>query len=240
MAVFTVRLQGRETVAEGTMAFHFERPRDFEFRAGQCIDVTLVNPPQTDAEGNTRTFSIASAPRDPGITVATRIRDTAFKRVLASMAMGSEVQLDGPGGSFTLHHNAAKPAVLLAGGIGITPFRSMVRDATAGRLPHRIYLFYANRRPEDTAFLDELQALTAANPNLVIVPTMTEAARGTRPWHGETRPIGRDVLTEHLPSLQGPIFYMAGPPGMVASLRAMLLEAGVDPDDVREEEFSGY
>jgi ferredoxin-NADP reductase len=240
MAVFTVRLQGRETVAERTMAFHFDKPPDFQFRAGQSVDVTLPDPPETDAEGNIRTFSIASAPRDPDIVVATRMRDTAFKRVLGAMAIGSEVQVDGPGGSFTLHHNSAKPAVLLAGGIGITPFRSIVRQATAERLPHKIFLFYGNNKPEDAPFLEDLQALTASNPNLVIVPTMTDMARSTRPWQGETRLIGRDVLLAHLPSLQGPIFYTAGPPGMVASLRAMLLGAGVDQDDVREEEFAGY
>jgi len=121
----TTALRKREQIAEGTIAFHFEKPAGFEFRAGQFLDWTLINPPETDAEGNTRAFSIVSAPFESDV-IATRMRDTAFKRVLRSMPLGTEVKIDGPSGSFTLHKNSAKPAVFLAGGIGITPFVSMV------------------------------------------------------------------------------------------------------------------
>src|SRR5215471_20968555 len=75
----TTVLRKREQVAEGTMAFHFDKPAGFEFRAGQSLDWSLINPPETDAEGNTRAFSIASAPFDPDLMIATRMRDTAFK-----------------------------------------------------------------------------------------------------------------------------------------------------------------
>src|SRR2546427_661655 len=104
-------------------------------------------------------LDLASAPPDDDVVVTTRMRDAAFKRVLGSMPIGATVQAEGPFGSFTLHINAAKPAVFLAGGIGITPFRSMIRDAAARKLPHHLYLFYSNNRPEDAAFLDELAAL---------------------------------------------------------------------------------
>src|SRR6516162_8576873 len=145
----SVPLTKREEISEGTMAFHFAKPADFEFRGGQAIDVTLVNPPETDAEGNTRTFSIASAPFDPDLMIATRVRDTAFKRVLRNAAPGLEVKIEGPSGSFVLPRKAEKPVVLLAGGIGITPFLSMIRQATQDKAPHQIYLFYSNNRPED-------------------------------------------------------------------------------------------
>src|SRR5689334_6659913 len=94
-------LRRRELVAEGTMAFHFDKPAGFRFVPGQTLDWTLIAPPETDAEGNIRTFSIASAPSDADIAIATRLRDTAFKRVLASMPLGTAVQADGPDGSFT-------------------------------------------------------------------------------------------------------------------------------------------
>lgn len=142
----TVKLLGRGPVAEGTMAFHFEKPQGFQFTPGQSLDFTLLDPPETDAEGNMRTFSIASAPFEEQITIATRMRDTAFKRVLKTVPLGLGVKMEGPMGSFTLHKNTAKPAVLLAGGIGITPFRSIVRHAGHEKLPHKIFLFYANRR----------------------------------------------------------------------------------------------
>ena len=137
----TSKLKRRELVAENTMAFFFEKPASFAFKAGQSIDLTLINPPETDAEGNTRAFSIASAPGDPDLMIATRMRDSAFKRVLSRADFGLDVKIDGPFGSFTLHKNANKPALFFAGGIGITPFFSMATDAARNRLPHQVYLF---------------------------------------------------------------------------------------------------
>src|SRR5215470_10539742 len=129
MPMTTSPLRKREEIAAGTMAFHFDKPLGFEFRAGQFLYLTLIEPPETDSEGNTRTFTIASAPSDPDLMIATRMRDTAFKRVLRSMPLGKPMKIAGPGGSFTLHNNPAKAAVFLAGGIGITPFFSMARHA---------------------------------------------------------------------------------------------------------------
>jgi ferredoxin-NADP reductase len=236
----TVSLIKREEIAEGTMAFHFAKPADFQFRAGQSIDLTLLNPPETDAEGNSRAFSIASAPFDNDLMIATRMRDTALKRVLRKASPGLQVKIDGPGGSFVLHRKSEKPAAFLAGGIGITPFLSIIRQAGHDKSPHQMYLFYSNRRPEDAAFLDLLSEATEQNPNFHLVATMTEMDKSHREWQGETGSINKDMLTKHLPSLQGPICYLAGPPSMVAAMRRMLIEAGVDEDDIRTEEFSGY
>ena len=134
-SVHTAPLTKREEIAEGTMAFHFAKPADFQFRAGQSIDLTLLNPPETDAEGNSRAFSIASAPFDNDLMIATRMRDTAFKRVLRKASPGLQVKIDGPGGSFVLHRKSEKPAVFLAGGIGITPFLSIIRQAGHDQSP---------------------------------------------------------------------------------------------------------
>ena len=222
------------------MAFHFDKPPDFQFKPGQSIDMTLVDPPETDSEGNIRTFSIACAPGDGDLMVATRMRDTAFKRVLGSMAIGSSVQIEGPSGSFTLHHNTAKPAVFLAGGIGITPFRSMLRHAAAEKPAQSLYLFYGNNRPEDAAFLDELQRVPDENPRIHVVPTMSDMATSSRTWPGATGFIDANLVRGHVSTLQGPIYYIAGPPAMVTAMRDMLSAAGVDEDDIRTEEFSGY
>jgi ferredoxin-NADP reductase len=237
---YTAKLMKREFVAEGTMAFHFEKPKEFQFTPGQYVDVTLLNPPETDAEGNIRSFSIASAPFEDHITLVTRMRDTAFKRVLKSAPLGVEAKLEGPMGSFTLHKNASKAAVFLAGGIGITPFFSILRGAAHEKLPQRLYLFYSNRRPEDAAFLRELRQLEEVNQHFRFVPTMTEMAKSHQDWKGQTGFIDRQMVTRFLPELHGPIYYIAGPPAMVAAMRQMLVTAGVDEDDVRTEEFAGY
>src|ERR1700674_134692 len=155
MTKYTTRLNERRDVAESTMAFHLEKPPGFQFKTGQYMNVTLIDPPETDAEGNTRSFSISGAPFEADLVVATRIRDTAFKRVFRTLSLGSEVRISGPFGSFTLHTDASRPAVFLVGGIGITPFRSIILQAAKDKLAHKLYLFYSNRRPEDAAFLDE-------------------------------------------------------------------------------------
>src|SRR5437879_5944796 len=134
LAGFRTKLLRRSSVAEGTMAFHFAKPSEFSFKAGQAADLTLLKPPETDSEGNIRTFSIASPPFEEQLTFATRMRDTAFKRSLKKISLGTEVKIDSPMGSFTLHKNSSKPAVFLAGGIGITPFISIVRQADHDRL----------------------------------------------------------------------------------------------------------
>jgi ferredoxin-NADP reductase len=236
----TVRLTKREMVAEGSMAFHFEKPADFEFRAGQSIDVTLIDASETDAEGNTRAFSIASAPFDHDLMIATRMRNTAFKRVLSQSPLGLNVKVEGPSGSFVLHRKTEKSAVFLAGGIGITPFLSMIRQATHDKAPHQIYLFYSNRRPEDSAFLDVLHEAATQNPNLHLIATMTQMNSSRQPWNGDTGFINGEMLQRYLASLQGPIYYLAGPPAMVSAMRGILTQAGVDEDDIRTEEFSGY
>src|SRR5579864_6795222 len=234
------KLLSRVEVAEGTMAFHFEKPSQFDFKPGQSADVTLFNPPETDAEGNTRTFSIASPPFENQLVFATRMRDTAFKRSLKKIPLGTEVKIDSPMGSFTLHKNSAKPAVFLAGGIGITPFLSIVRQADHDRLPHKLHLFYSNRRPEDAAFLDTLQLLEKSNSNFQLVCTMSEMQHSKRDWKGETGLINQEMLSRHLSNLQGPIYYVAGPPAMVAGIKTMLVAANVDEDDIRTEDFAGY
>ncbi len=129
LAGLRIKLLSRSSVSEGTMAFHFARPLGFSFKAGQAADLTLLNPPETDSEGNIRTFSIASPPFEDQLTFATRMRDTAFKRSLKVVPIGTEINIAPPTGSFSLHKNVSRPAVFLAGRIGITPFPSVVRQA---------------------------------------------------------------------------------------------------------------
>jgi len=239
-----VVLAARREVAAHTLAFELTRPEGFQFKAGQTVDVTWIDPPETDAGGNTRTFSIASAPHEPQLLFATRLRDTAFKRVLEKAALGAALRLEGPFGDLTLHNNATRPAVLIAGGIGITPFRSIVRRATHEKLAHRIYLFYANRSPDDAAFLEEFRAIEKENPNFIFIPTMDQAPPS---WQGARGQISAELLSSHLKNsasaeshTPGAIYYVAGPPGLVTGIRTALNNAGIDDDDVRSEEFSGY
>jgi len=234
-------LLGRTEVAEGTMAFQFAKPTNFVFKAGQYIDLIVSGsqPQLGPSDGMTHTFSIASSPFDKELVVATRMRNTVFKQTISSLPIGSRARIEGPMGSFTLHNNTARPAVFLAGGIGIAPFLSMLSYATEEKLRHPIVLFYANRYLEDAAFIDALWKLERANPRFRFVPTLTRVANN-KGWKGKTGRISSEMLVTHVGILRGPIYYIAGPPTMVAAARRTLNEAGVDEDDIRTEEFAGY
>lgn len=238
--VFMAPLRSRREVAEGTMAFCFDKPAAWTFAAGQFIDLTLMTPPETDAEGDTRGFSIASAPCEDTLMIATRLRDTAFKRVLRTLPLGTAVKIEGPFGELRLDHDAARPAVVLSGGIGITPFRSILEQATNERSPRRIVFFYANRRPEDAPFLADMRALVRENAHFTFVPIMSAMATSQRPWEGERGRIDRQLLAKYLHEVTSAAYYLTGPPGLVRGLRTILTSVGVADDDIRTEEFTGY
>jgi ferredoxin-NADP reductase len=241
MSVYHTTLRRRQPVAEGTQAFHFDKPAGFDFRPGQAIDLILPLPGvAADSQDARHAFSIVSAPHENELVVATRMRDSAYKRALGALPDGAAVQVDGPFGALTLHRNPARAGVLIAGGIGITPFMSMLRHAAHQQTPQDLLLLYSNRRPEDTAFLAELQQLAQANPRFRLAATMTEMGRSSQPWRGETRVIDSALIRQQTAGLPAPIFYVSGPPGLVQAMQQTLVAAGVDEDDVRSEEFYGY
>lgn len=241
MTTYTARLEAREEIAEGTMAFHFEKPEGFEFKPGQAIDVVLpVQGLAPDDQGARHAFSIVSAPFQDELVIATRMRDSAFKRALKSLPMGSQVTIDGPFGSLGLHKDRTRAGIFIAGGIGITPFVSILRQAARNRLQQRLILLYSNRRPEDAAFLAELQQLAAQSESFHLSATMTQASSSSRRWEGATGLITGEFVKSVVGDLAAPIFYVVGPPGMVEAMRQTLSRAGIDDDDIRSEEFYGY
>jgi len=236
--VGSAQLTGRGEVAQGTLALRVSKPQGFGFKAGQAVYLSLPGLTQADAKGRVRTFSIASAPHEAELTLATRLTDSRLKHHLAAAAIGEPIQIEGPYGDLTLHDDAARPAVFLAGGIGITPIRSMILDALHRALPQRLYLFYSNRRPEDAAFLAELQALAHQHPQFTLIATFTDAA--LPPGAGERGRITAELMARHVDDPAAPIYYLAGPPAMVAAMQDVLAQAGINPAQVRAEAFSGY
>jgi ferredoxin-NADP reductase len=236
--VFEAPLIGRELVAEGTMSFAFAMPPDWTFRAGQFVDITLIDPPTTDAAGNTRGFSVSSAPSENVITITTRLRGSAFKRSLQTVPLGTVVRIEGPFGELQLG-DTSRPAVVLTGGIGVTPFRSMLVEAARhGGLAQRVLLVHSNRRPADAPFLAELQQLAQRDKNLTFVPTMTGLGPADQ-WRGERSRIDAQLL-RHLLGDVSAVYYLTGPPGFVRAMLHVLAELGVPKADIRTEEFSGY
>jgi ferredoxin-NADP reductase len=240
MPRFTTRLIDRTEVADGTLAFAFERPAGFEFIAGQYLTLTLPDPQYTDEKGNSRTFSIASPPREAGrLVIATRMTGSALKRSLAEAPLGTPASIFGPAGDFTLGPDPA-PVVFIAGGIGITPFRSMLLDAAARSRPGPITLIYSGRTLEGTPFDEELASLAKTYPAFRYIPTITEAEKSPLPWTGERRFVNAEFLRDYVADMSAPIFYLAGPPGLVVAATKTVLDAGAAPAHVRAEEFLGY
>src|ERR1700726_4004464 len=240
MAEYRMTLVDRQQIASDTMAFWFE-PDDgyFEFRAGQHVDLVFAQPQQGCENDNFRTFSLASSPQEKkSIMIAMRMRKTVFKGALQCAALGTKFVVSRPRGSFTLHKDATRSAVFLAGGIGIAPIRSILQHATQERLPHKLYLFYSNREADDAAFIEEFESLTAQNPNFTFIPTVT--GHRTISWPYEKGHINREMLTRYLLGLNGPIYYVAGPSGMVTAMTDLLNSSGVSDDDIKTEEFGDY
>ncbi len=244
---YEIVLKEKKQIAEGTLLFTFEKPKGFIYKAGQHARVTLINPPETDAEGNSRFLSFASSPQENYITFAMRMRDTAFKRVLGSMPIGEKIlmqmRLHSPHGSFALQDaaDAGKPAVFLIGGIGIVPAFSMIKDALQKKQQHKIFLFYTNRRPEDAPFLIELQKLAKDNPSTFsLIATMTQSEKSTKEWHGETGHITKSLIEKYILNLNSPTYYIAGLTEMVNVMQFLLKDAGVNKNNVRAEEFGAF
>jgi ferredoxin-NADP reductase len=236
-----MRSKVKETreVAKGTLLVIFDLVgREVDFKAGQYFWVELLDPPYQDEKGARRHISVVTSPTERGVLgLCTRLRDTAFKRSLAELEVGDEVEVEEPKGDFLLPEETDRPYVFIAGGIGITVFRSMLRYIADKGLPHRVTLVYSNRDQESAAFLDELTELDGANPNFKLVATMTEDPE----WEGEKRRIGPELLRDHLEGdLQAHTFLVAGPPPMVEAMVEMLAAEDVPEEQVRPARFSGY
>jgi ferredoxin-NADP reductase len=198
----------------------------------------LIDPP-AEAGQSSRTLSLVSAPFEQELVVATRMRDTAFKRALKALPEGASIRLSGPFGMFTLG-DTGRPAVFIAGGIGITPFMSMLRQAAEERSPQALFLAYSNRRPEDSAFPDELQGLERRNKHFRLMATMIDMGKSAREWSGERDFVDADMLRRLVGDLAAPIFYIVGPPAMVEAMQWTLDGVGIAKDRIHTEEFYGY
>jgi len=240
MAEYEMTLVDRQRIARDTMAFWFDtNDASFEFRAGQHADFVFSGSRTGIENDNSRTFSLANSPHDNRpVMIAMRMRKTAFKTALKSAALGTKFIVSRPRGSFTLHRDISRPAVFLAGGIGITPIRSILQWVIQEHLPHRLYLFYSNRDADDAAFLEEFENMAARNSKFTLIPTMT--GHRTIAWPYEKGYINREMLARYLLGLKGPVYYIAGPSGMVTAMTDVLNASGVSEDDVKSEEFGDY
>jgi ferredoxin-NADP reductase len=232
-------IKEKQEVAKGTLLVTFDLlGEELDFRPGQYFFVTLPDVGHHDDRGLRRHITVVTSPNEKGVLgFATRMRDSALKRSLRELAVGTEVEVEQPKGDFVLPDATSRPLVFVAGGIGITVFRSMLRYVHEERLPYRVTLLYSNRDRESTAFLDELQQLEQQIPAFRLILTMTQDPG----WEGESRKVDAQFFKEYLEQdLNQYAFLVAGPPGMTEGVQTALDEAGVREENVIAERYSGY
>lgn len=235
MTMYTIQFIKSEDIARDTKKFYFTKPEDFEYKAGQSVDFTFLNPTLTDERGNTRTFSLASSPTEKEIAFAVRVSDSAFKQNLLSLKEGDEMEMTQPMGSFTLHARVEKSAVFFAGGIGVTPVRSIIRNYLDQKFNHRINVFLINRKEEDIPFWNELKVID--NPNIKFIPVLTKDVDSVI---GEKGYPDESMITKYIENKDNVVYYISGPLRMVTGMQKTLEGMGILDDDIRTEEFPGY
>jgi len=234
------KLVERKEVADRTLAFRIEpEAGPVAFEPGQVCDLKLIDPPFPDEMGDSRILSIASSPLERGLLFATRLTGSAFKRSLAEGPLGLHMEVDGPYGEFTLHADVERPAVFLAGGIGITPFRGMVADIVGRKSDRQVTLVYSNRTASSVAFLDDFERWEGEDKRFRLVATLT-SPKADAAWRRETGRIDRAFLERILPGNEKAIWYVVGPDAFVGAMDGLLRETGIPPDSVRTETFAGY
>lgn len=219
-----VKIREVRQIAEKTFAISLERPYGFMFRAGQYFKITLP--------AGRKYFCFVSSPNDDKILkFAFREGVSEFKKNLLKMALGTEIEIAGPWGDMTLPDNPSRQMVFIAGGIGITPFMSMLQLVLENDLPYQIVLLYSNPAKEQTAFFEELSALPVE-----VIFSMTDDPN----WQGEKARLDADFIKKYIPNFTEPIYYVAGPPGMVNSMVEILNNLGIPPPQIKFEQFTGY
>ena len=203
------------------------------YKPGQYMMMELdVNDPEN---GNVRSLSIASSPTENFLLFSTKISQTVFKQKFSNLQVGDKIRLKGPMGIFTLKEEANE-IVFLGGGIGITPFRDMVKYATDKKLQIKLTLLYSNRTANDICYKDEWPIFERQNRNLKVVHTITD----DESWQGRKGRINEAMIQEFCDDLKNAIFYICGPPGMVDGLSNLLKTMYVPQQNIKIEKFAGY
>ncbi|MEJ7642465.1 MAG: Rieske 2Fe-2S domain-containing protein [Candidatus Nitrosocosmicus sp.] len=239
--VMSFRFSNKNEQGEGDKTLLRYTPGQFAF-----FDIGGV---YNDPKGPIRHFTISSSPSENFIMLSTRIRDSPYKKRLSALEVGAKVKVRGPDGHFVLHEDYSKPAVFLSGGIGVTPFRSIIKYATDKQLPLKIIMFNSNSNSNNILFKQEFDDWANRNKNLKIIHTISENNQGehsastTNGWKGEYGRIDKAMVLKYADTnaINNSIFYICGPPSMLKAMQSLLQEdLEIPKDRIKLEEFTGY
>ena len=231
----SARLVRRFAPAEGTLAVELVPDAPFPFTPGQFARVRIPAMQRDDGRGDARFLSMASAPGEDTLCFAVRMSDSAFKGTLAALAPGAELELEGPFGNFVLERAGAHPPVFLAGGVGITPVRAIVRALAQAGFPKAVQVVHANRARRYAPFAEEFLALARRAPRFRYDLVLDEPEEGFAQG-----PLAPELIARLVPNWQEAVFFVVGPPGMVQAAEKMLGVLGVTETRIVKEDFTGY
>lgn len=239
-----VKLIKKTDEAKGTKSFYWECEKPFSYLPGQYSYFTLPKLAYPDTRGETRHFTLSSSPTEtPYICLTTRIREeSGYKKTLDQLAVGEMVEMEGPNGEFTLNEKDPQPRIFIAGGIGVTPFRSMMKYIIDKKLSIPVSLIYSNSIPEEITFKTELESFTKALPYLKVFNTITKPEESKIPWRGLTGRIDATLINKIVPTenLKLSTFWVCGPPAMTDTLVETLEQMGIPDNRIYYEKFTGY
>jgi ferredoxin-NADP reductase len=237
MQTYTIKLIEKQEVADQTVAFVFNKPEEFVFQAGQYVVMTLPTLTFPDDRRGMRSLSIASAPYENQLVFAMRITQSGFKQTLNAMEIGGEVTITQAIGHFVLD-KSDRPVTFLIGGIGITPARSILRQAVHDGSKRPFYLFYSNRHPEDASFANELQDFPELNYTCIDTLTNQEAAESCE-WQEERGYICDTMLQKYIADIKHSMYYIVGSPTFANAMITMLTGMGVEKESIKQDPFTG-
>jgi ferredoxin-NADP reductase len=225
-------------LVKDTMQFDFELVAgELIFLPGQFLSIKLPAVRSAGDESNVRYFSIMSSPtQTKKFSIATRLSSSSFKQALFNLTLGSEVEVGAVGGVMTVSADDSRPLILVAGGIGITPFMSILTWLKEHNDPRPIILLYANRTRPSSTYFDELSKLEEEMDNFTMIATMTDDEY----WIGEKRVIDHEFIKEKIPGYKEAKYLVAGPPTLVLSMANNFDRLGITKEHYILEEFFGY
>ena len=229
-----ITLKDRKLLNENTLAMWFDR-YDYHFEPGQYAKITLLNPIHFDDEENARLFSIASSPSKNHLMFTTRNLDSAFNKNIKELPPGTEASISEPGGNTVLHKDPSVPAVFLIGGIGITPVRCMVEYIVESKLPYEAYLFYSNPNAASMAFFDEFEKWAAEYDKFKFIPTIDDLY--DKNWKHKFGYINKEMILEYISDITKPVYYLVGPLAMVEAMEKILIDLGINENQIKPEKF---
>jgi ferredoxin-NADP reductase len=238
MANYTLTFKERKTVADGTDMFVFDKPADFAFEAGQYVVLRVSNLVVPDERAGVRSFSLSSAPFEDHIAFTMRQGVSGFKQTMYALQPGETVTATGPVGHFTLSHAAdGLPIVFLVGGIGVTPVRSILKQAEHEGSERTFTVLYSNRFEKDAAFHEELKHVKLANVRYV--STLSQETMPCTASDEERGYICERMVRKYVPDVTAVWFYLVGAPGFIEAMEKMLSEMGVSKERQVCDPFAG-